>query len=70
MGVTGRKFSVRGCVGREVSNTMSAPQDRGHGCALDSEAKSRRDRLARICEIERLCGQAYRWTGEDDPQPH
>ena len=53
-GVTGRKFSGRGFVGREVCNTMSAPQDRGYGCALDSEAKHRRDRLARICETERL----------------
>ena len=53
-GVFGRKYSGRGCVGREVSNTMSAPQERGGGCALGVEAKGRRDRIARIRELERL----------------
>ena len=34
-GVVGRKYSGRGCVGREVSNTMSAPQERGEGVPLE-----------------------------------
>lgn len=53
-GVSGRRYSGRGVAGKQVPNTVPAPQDRGYGCGLDSEAKHRRDRLARVCELEKL----------------
>lgn len=53
-GASGRKYRGMGFVCKHVRNTVSAPQGRGHGCALDGEAKYGRDTLARICEMERL----------------
>lgn len=63
-GLEGRKYSGRGVVGREVSNTVSATQERGGGCALGVESKAKRDRIARIRELERLSSFDKPTTGQ------